>query len=134
MLESSSEQTKVRSNTNTNIFFHPLVPKKNIEELYAKSDIQVVPQLPGTSKGSLPSKLPNLLFSGTNVVCITDKGSEIEQLFKKNNFKTIITSWDSIKIKNIFEELINNDNRNINQTETSKKLFQIDAMIDKILN
>ncbi|AUC16629.1 hypothetical protein BTO06_16400 [Tenacibaculum sp. SZ-18] len=123
-----------RSNTNTNIFFHPLVPKKNIEELYAKSDIQVVPQLPGTSKGSLPSKLPNLLFSGTNVVCITDKGSEIEQLFKKNNFKTIVTSWDSIKIKNIFEELINNDNRNINQTETSKKLFQIDAMIDKILN
>ena len=122
------------SNSNPNIFFHPLVPKKNIEELYAKSNIQVVPQLPGTSKGSLPSKLPNLLFSGTNVVCITDKGSEIEQLFEKNNFKTIITSWDSVKIKNIFEELLKNDNQNTNQIETSKKLFQIDSMIDKILN
>ena len=121
-------------NSNNKIKFHPLVPKKNIEELYQRSSIQVVPQLPRTSKGSLPSKLPNLLVSGVNVVCITDKGSEIETLFQKNNFKTIITSWDREKIKDIFEMLLQQEKRNENQIEISKNLFLIDSMIDKILN
>ena len=121
-------------NNNDKIKFHPLVPKKNIEELYRRSYVQVVPQLPGTSKGSLPSKLPNLLVSGVNVVCITDQGSEIEELFKKNNFKTIITSWDREEIKDIFETLIQQERRNENQIEISKNLFLIDSMIDKILN
>lgn len=121
-------------NNNSSISFHPLVPKDNIEELYQKSYIQVVPQLPGTSKGSLPSKLPNLLASGVNVVCITDEGSEIELLFRNNNFKTIVTSWDSEKIKDIFEELLNQRRDNQNQIEISKQLFVIDSMIDKILN
>lgn len=121
-------------NSNSLINFHPLVPKNNIEELYQRSHIQLVPQLPGTSKGSLPSKLPNLLFSGVHVVCITDKGSEIEKLFLKNNFNTIMTSWDTAKIKDIFEGLLKQDRNNLSQTETSKKLFQIDSMIDKILN
>ncbi|WP_299678484.1 glycosyltransferase [uncultured Tenacibaculum sp.] len=121
-------------NKNTKIKFHSLVPKNNIEELYRRSNIQIVPQLAGTSKGSLPSKLPNLLVSGVNVVCITDKGSEIELLFKKNNFKTIVTSWDTEKIKDIFEELLKDDFDKSNQIEVSKKLFLIDSMIDKILN
>jgi glycosyltransferase involved in cell wall biosynthesis len=121
-------------NNNDKIKFHHLVPKKNIEELYQRSYIQIVPQFPGTSKGSLPSKLPNLLVSGTNVVCITDQGSEIEELFRKNNFKTIVTSWDREKIKNIFETLILEEKRNDNQIEISKNLFLIDSMIDKILN
>ncbi|MFY7670603.1 glycosyltransferase family 4 protein [Tenacibaculum sp. MEBiC06402] len=121
-------------NRNNKIQFHPLVPKNNIEELYQRSHIQVVPQLPGTSKGSLPSKLPNLLVSGVNVLCITDEGSEIQELFEKNNFKTIITSWDTEKIKNIFEKLLLEDNNNGHQIEISNQLFQMDSMIDKILN
>ncbi|WP_299618799.1 glycosyltransferase [uncultured Tenacibaculum sp.] len=127
------EELKEKNNNNK-IKFHALVPKKNIEELYRRSDIQIVPQLAGTSKGSLPSKLPNLLVSGVNVVCITDEGSEIELLFKKNNFKTIVSSWDTEKIKDIFETLLKDDFNKSGQIEISKKLFLIDSMIDKILN
>jgi colanic acid biosynthesis glycosyl transferase WcaI len=121
-------------NKNSNIKFHPLVPKKNIEELYQRSHIQLVPQLPGTSKGSLPSKLPNLLFSGTHVVCITDKGSEIEYLFKENNFKTIITSWNKEKIKDIFDQLLDIEKENTDQIKKSNQIFQLESMVAKILN
>ena len=35
-----------QQNKNPNIYFHDLVPKENIEELYQRSFIQVIPQLP----------------------------------------------------------------------------------------
>ena len=70
-------------NKNPLIKFFNLVPKENLEELYRRSDIQIIPQLPNTSKGSLPSKLPNLLAFGCKVLVITDERSEIDLLFKK---------------------------------------------------
>jgi len=42
------------------VVFHDLVPTEQVDELYARSSIQIIPQADGTSDGSLPSKLPNL--------------------------------------------------------------------------
>lgn len=119
-------------NKNKNILFHPLVDKKNLEELYRKSTIQVIPQKENTSKGSLPSKLPNLLASGTKVLVITDPNSEIDNLFKNNNLSLIASNWDIDylikKINTLLEKEINKKD----QIAIANKLFTIDKMILKL--
>ncbi|MEQ6125086.1 glycosyltransferase [Pseudotenacibaculum sp. MALMAid0570] len=121
-------------NQNENILFHDLVPRKNIEELYRRSTVQIVPQLPNTSKGSLPSKLPNILASGTKVLVITDKESEIEQLFLNHKLDKVITTWDKENLLFAITELINKSVNSKEQKEIAKRLFDIDNLIQKILS
>ena len=121
-------------NKNKNIHFYNLVKKENLKELYDKSDIQIIPQLPNTSVGSLPSKLPNLLASGCKTLIITDPNSEIEQLFKDNNLEKVITSWDFNIIINALKSLLMSENDKYAQKLVANKFFTIDKMIDKIIN
>lgn len=121
-------------NKNSAIKFHDLVSRDNIEELYARSDVQIVPQLSGTSKGSLPSKLPNLLASGCKILFITDSGSEVEMLFNKHNLEKVVTSWDNSVLLNALLELLENGCEvNGKQKEIVNELFSLDSMIRKIV-
>lgn len=122
-----------RMNNNPLIKFHNLVPKKNIEELYNRSSIQIIPQAPGTSKGSLPSKLPNLMASGCKILCITDEYSEIELLFNKYNLERVVVSWDNNILLENLEYLLNKDMKsNSKQMDIANKFFSIKSMINKI--
>ncbi len=122
-------------NKNDKIKFHDLVPSENLEELYKKSAIQIIPQLPGTSKGSLPSKLPNLLSAGCNILAITDKGSEIEKLFKKYKLNTVVTLWNNKELCYTLEKILEKDQKeNLHHIKIAQKLFNIDAMVTKILS
>jgi len=121
-------------NTNSEIKFHDLVEIEQVEELYKKSFVQIIPQLPGTSKGSLPSKLPNLLASKCNILCITDSGSDIDILFKKNQLKKVITCWNfELILKSIDEFLLDEKVDNFKHFEISESLFHINSMINTIL-
>jgi glycosyltransferase involved in cell wall biosynthesis len=121
-------------NKNSKIRFHNLVPRENLEELYKKSDVQILPQLENTSKGSLPSKLPNILASGCKVLVITDKNSEIDFIFKNKNLESTVNSWkDEILLREL-KYLINSKEGNSHQIKVAKQLFTIDKMIAKILN
>jgi glycosyltransferase involved in cell wall biosynthesis len=123
-----------RKNTNDNIRFHDLVPEKNILELYKKSTVQIIPQLPGTSKGSLPSKLPNLLISGCKLLVITDENSEIHKLFNKYDLKSVVTLWDNNVLCTKLVELIqDNDKVCSNNVQIAKELFQLNHLVDKII-
>jgi glycosyltransferase involved in cell wall biosynthesis len=121
-------------NQNPKIHFHNLVPKENITELYKKSSVQIIPQLANTSKGSLPSKLPNLLASDTKILVITDKNSELEKLFTKYQLNEVVTSWDKVKILVSLKSILTREENLQNQKDIAKKLFHIDSMTDKILN
>lgn len=123
-----------KQNKNPKIHFHNLVPKENISELYKRSSVQIIPQQPQTSKGSLPSKLPNLLASGTKILLITDKNSELEKLFKKHNLQQVVTSWDKEKLLVSLKSILKNKNNKENQQKIAKELFHIDQMIHKILS
>lgn len=121
-------------NKNNKIKFHPLVSEKHINELYKKSNVQIIPQYPGSSKGSLPSKLPNLLASGSNILIITDKNSEIEKLFNKYNLDGVVNLWDNELICTKLNELIEKGpGPNINQMNVARNFFKIDYMINKII-
>jgi len=62
------------------IRFHDLVPEEALDELYARSDVQVIPQASGTGAAAFPSKLPNLLAAGVPVFAICDAASELAQV------------------------------------------------------
>ncbi len=124
-----------KRNENSNIHFHNLVPRKNIEELYKRSTVQIVPQLSGTSKGSLPSKLPNLLASGCKILFITDKDSEVDFLFKQYGLDKIATSWENKDLLESLKYLLNKGNEALDeQKKVAKELFSIQSMTDKIVN
>ena len=122
-----------RLNKNKSIIFHSLVEIDNLEELYSKSDVQVIPQKENTSKGSLPSKLPNILVSGCKVLLITDANSEIEKFFMSNNLDTVVTSWDRDVLTEKLSLLIHKEIDAEQQKLVAKKNFTIDEMILKIL-
>lgn len=118
-----------KQNKSENIYFYPLVKKENLEELYDKSSVQIIPQKENTSKGSLPSKLPNLLVSNCKILVITDKNSELERLFIENDLELIATSWDVQYLVDKLNELIKKQNNNKVQKTIGNKLFTIDKMI-----
>ncbi|WP_435414256.1 glycosyltransferase [Polaribacter aestuariivivens] len=120
-------------NKNPQINFHNLVNIEHLEELYMRSTVQIVPQKENTSKGSLPSKLPNLLFSGCKVLVITDKNSEIEKVFKSNGLSQISNSWSYQKLLNSLNLLLEKDTDVTHQKNVAKKLFTIEEMILKVL-
>ena len=119
-------------NSNNKILFHNLVSKENLEELYSKSCVQIVPQKENTSKGSLPSKLPNLLASGCKVLVITDPKSEIENLFFAENLDLVVNSWNIDLLVRNLHNLINKDIDKQHQKKIAKNIFTIDKMILKI--
>ena len=119
-------------NKNQKIQFHNLVKKENLEELYSKSSVQIIPQKENTSKGSLPSKLPNLLASGCKVMVITDAGSEIENLFFEKKLDLVVNKWDNNLLIEKLQFLINKEIDLENQKTIAKKIFTIDKMILKV--
>jgi hypothetical protein len=120
-------------NSNKMIQFHPLVRKEDVQELYARSSIQIVPQSPNTSKGSLPSKLPNILASGTKILVITDKNSELEKLFNDFNLHKVLTTWDKKIITSTIKELLEKEYDFNRHKKIAQKLFNINSLIEKIV-
>ncbi len=79
---------------NVSIRFEALVNEEDLPELLFKSHIQVLPQVSGSSSASLPSKLPNILASGTHLFVITDEGSEIDALLESLSNCVVSKTWD----------------------------------------
>ena len=122
-----------KQNKNNNIKFYNLVKKDNLEELYNLSTVQIVPQKENTSKGSLPSKLPNLLASRCKILVITDANSEIESIFTSNNLNEICTSWNLNYLIDSLNNLLKKDIDFSHQQKVAKELFSLKSMISEIL-
>jgi colanic acid biosynthesis glycosyl transferase WcaI len=72
---------------------HGLVPEADLEELYARSTVQVIPQMSGSADACLPSKLPNILASGCAVLAICEPDSELANLLHQCSDGSV-SSWD----------------------------------------
>jgi len=101
------------------VLFHDLVDESDLYELYARSDIQLIPQKTGTSDGAFPSKLPNLLAAGVPVFAITDKGSELELLLRKSGTCCSVTTWD---YREVIPEISNFINRSSLMTHQERAI------------
>ncbi len=90
------------------VYFHDLVPIEHLNELYARSDVQVIPQAFGTSEGSLPSKLPNLLAAGVSIFAICETGSELGILVEEAGAGHVTYTWEQEKIVHDFIKFLDN--------------------------
>lgn len=74
--------------------FHPLVPERDLAELYARSSIHLIPQAEGTEAAALPSKLPNLMAAGVHLLAICPPDSEVGRLVERAGTGNIVDRWD----------------------------------------
>ena len=121
----------INHHDSSKIFCHSLVKRENLEELYKRSDVQIIPQKEGTTVGSLPSKLPNLLASDCKVFLITDLNSELHKLFQKHNLDFVSTSWDMSDLIPKLQEVLEKDIDFKHQKKIAKELFTIEEMVNK---
>lgn len=92
--------------THPRLHFHALVDEVDLPELLLRSTVQLLPQEPGTSDGSLPSKLPNMLAAGTKILCITDAGGELVDIINDYPSGEVATSWDNRQLLQKLERLL----------------------------
>lgn len=114
--------------------YSPLVDARLLPALLARSDIQVVPQDVGTSDGSLPSKLPNIIAAGTKLLCITDPASELENLVNTYPAGKACTDWSLDACMNAFEELAQLSQPDLSQSEVLLRQFTLEGLVDRINN
>ena len=120
-------------NTNSRLIFRPLVPDELLIQLISRSDVQLVPQATGTSKGSLPSKIPNLVYFGARILCVTDENSELGHLLFDYPSSRVVNSWDLNELMRSFEELILTEKVRVGSSKVLER-FSIKDLIIKLEN
>lgn len=115
------------------INFHSLVDEDDLPELLMRSSIQILPQETGTSDGSLPSKLPNLLASKCKILCITDRGSELVQILESYSRALVTNSWDKVELTQFSETLLMQESSD-SDDKALLNMFTKKALIKRILD
>ena len=107
----------------TRVQLHALVPEQFLGELYKRSDIQVIPQAPGTSMGAFPSKLPNIIAAGVPVFAICDEKSELSEIIRNTGTGIVAHSWN---IEYLIEEInqLIDSNEGLTRDQIQKKASQ----------
>lgn len=126
-------ETLKNDDKNKAIHFLSLVPENDLPELLLRSGIQILPQESGTSDGSLPSKLPNLLASGCKIFCITDEGSELVSLLSQQPRCKVNTHWDTDVLAKELCSLLN-DQQPGTTPNTLLDKFKLNKLVDFILS
>jgi len=80
------------------IHLHDLVSEADLEELYARSTVQVIPQLESSADACLPSKLPNILAMGSVVLGIAPPASELARIVGLAGAGVVAHSWDMAEL------------------------------------
>ncbi len=117
---------------------HGLVPEANLEELYARSTVQVIPQMTGSADACLPSKLPNILASGCAVLAICESGSELANIVHQCSCGAV-SSWDMDVLVDQLEKVL--DLAKMGTPEQRRTLaapllaaqFSLDSLVDAVL-
>ena len=127
------EYDRLRSHY-SKIQFHPLVDQEDLEELLARSTIQVIPQVEGSSGGSLPSKLPNLLAAKCKILCISDENSEISNILNMYSKAAVSSSWDIPHLVSVAENLLTASAGDRAQDKALLSKFTLDVLVARICN
>lgn len=116
--------------------FHDLVSVEQLPELYARSDVQIIPQALNTSDGSLPSKLPNLLAAGVPVFAICESGSELGDLVNEADAGVVVNSWNTtelVKVFNTYRDKLSAESK-LDRRGRLKSFVKSKFSIDSVVN
>lgn len=114
------------------IEFFSLVDECDLPELLLRSTIQVLPQESGTSDGSLPSKLPNLLASQCRILCVTDPDSELVRILDSYSLSTVSHTWDVDTLIIKTEKLL--ETKKVYNDEALLAKFTKESLVNSIIN
>jgi colanic acid biosynthesis glycosyl transferase WcaI len=125
-----------KSNNNPKIHFLPLVDEEKVYQLYTESTVQVIPQTSESSSGSLPSKLPNLIYSGTKILTITDSQSELEKIIQQYSNGISINSWENHTFAITLDQLVHmkSTSKGSEIESMCQDYFSVDSLIAKIVS
>ena len=114
------------------INFHSLVKEKDLFSLYNNDAIHLIPQKRKTSRGSLPSKLANLVYCNSKLISITDKNSELDDILSNFENNIRIYNWSY----NEFSCALNDLAKIKRKKNSSKNLYKFSkfGFIDHITN
>ena len=118
--------------------FHDLVPESDLEELYARSTVQFLPQVQAASGACFPSKLPNILAAGVPVLAVCDPQSDLARIVNQTA-GAVAGSWETSVLLAHLRELLQQasaQNRQARQEAVKDILasrFGLDALLDSIL-
>jgi hypothetical protein len=121
------------------VFFHALVDERDLNELYEKSTVQIIPQTSASSHACLPSKLPNLLAAGCCVLAMCDAHSELAQIIEDAGTGVTANSWQTEILLEALKKAIVLASRSTQQERREQAAavlsakFSLDALIDSIL-
>lgn len=125
-------------NLSSRVEFHGLVPDDELEGLLRRSTIQIIPQKLSVSHGAFPSKLPNLIATGTPIFAITDDGSEVDHILSRYSRGKTVNSWEPSSTIRALEDLadevglvVEASGAEIGDKELSE-LFSIDRLCEKV--
>lgn len=120
------------------VIFHDLVGDGDLKSLYERSFIQLIPQLSGIGHGSLPSKLPNILFAGAPVFAICDEDCELADLINQSNCGGIGSTWELDSLCKSFEVYVSKMysesvlERQSRLKPVVDKFFSLDSLLDQV--
>lgn len=118
------------------VSFAPLVADEDVAELYARADIQLIPQAAGTQHGSMPSKLPNILASGRQVLAICDDDSELAAMVARFDAGLSLASWTPADVQGavaaLVERLRDPQSPSVDVAAV-RAFFSLDRLTDAIL-
>lgn len=118
------------------VSFQPLVPEQDVAELYARADIQLIPQAAGTQHGSMPSKLPNILASGRLVLAICDHDSELAMMIARFDAGLSLASWAPSAVQQVLAQLVarvRDPDAPKADVAAVRSFFSLDRLTDAIL-
>jgi len=128
-----------KHNRHKRICFYDLVPEDHLSDLYARSDVQVVPQAEGTGAGAFPSKLPNLIAAGVPVLAICDTDSELARVIVETGAGEAISGWDFQELRRALDSLlrhsaeVSREHRKAGAKKHIRDKFNINKLIESIL-
>lgn len=123
----------------TAVQFHDLVCESDLEELYARSTVQVLPQVHAASGACFPSKLPNILSAGVPVLAICDPLSDLARVVIQTA-GAVADSWQTSALLVHLRKLLlqaSTQSRQARQEAVKDILssrFSLDPLLDSILS
>jgi glycosyltransferase involved in cell wall biosynthesis len=128
------------SRGDSRVQFHELVDENDLAELYARSTVQVIPQVQSESNGCFPSKLPNILATGCPVLAICDPRSDLAQIVSFTGMGFIASSWDMDELLSKLKQVLDQasvQRRGVRLSAVTKMLgsrFSLETLLDTILS
>jgi glycosyltransferase involved in cell wall biosynthesis len=122
-------------NTNSRILFNELVAEDMLSQLYACSDIQIVPQAEGTGAGAFPSKIPNLIAAGVPIMAICDRGSELDRIVRETHMGVCAYEWNIQDMVKTLDHFLKGMKREklIRSKECIDKKFNINNIVNAVV-